>query len=49
LSRIVGDIPAHALGDMGRRVLAGLKQFLAAKTTSPLATAAVPDVSKAAS
>ena len=27
LSRIVGDIPAHAIADTGRRVLAGLKQF----------------------
>lgn len=29
LSRVLGDIPAHALADAGRRVLAGLKQFLA--------------------
>ena len=28
LSRVLGDIPAHALADAGRRVLAGLKQFL---------------------
>lgn len=27
LSRVVGDIPAHALADAGRRLLAGLKQF----------------------
>ena len=35
LSRIVGDIPAHALGDMGRRVFEGLKQFLALRPVSP--------------
>ncbi len=29
LSRVVGDIPAYALGDMGRRVFEALKQFLA--------------------
>ena len=33
LSRIVGDIPAHALGDMGRRVFEALKQFLAPRQT----------------
>ena len=49
LSRIVGDIPAHALGDIGRRVLAGLKQFLAAKTTSPGVTTADAESPKAAS
>ena len=49
LSRIVGDIPAHALGDMGRRVLAGLKQFLATKTTPPVATTAFAESPKAAS
>ncbi len=30
LSRLFGDIPAHALGDIGRRLLTSLKQFLAA-------------------
>ena len=49
LSRVVGDIPAHALGDIGRRVLAGLKQFLAAKTTSPAVTTAGDESPKAAS
>lgn len=29
LSRVLGDIPAHALADAGRRLLTGLKQFLA--------------------
>ena len=32
LSRIIGDIPAHAIADAGRRVFAGIKQFIA---TSP--------------
>ncbi len=34
LSRIVGDIPAHALGDMGRHVFEALKQFLAPRPAS---------------
>ncbi|QJC55269.1 hypothetical protein HC248_00547 [Polaromonas vacuolata] len=29
LSRLLGDVPAHALADAGRRLAAGLKQFLA--------------------
>ena len=29
LSRVLGDIPAHALADAGRRLLAALKPFLA--------------------
>lgn len=29
LSRLMGDAPAHALADVARRLLAGLKQFLA--------------------
>lgn len=29
LSRLIGDAPAHALADVGRRVATGLKQFLA--------------------
>jgi ubiquinone biosynthesis accessory factor UbiJ len=37
LSRVLGDIPAHALGDAGRRLLAALKQFLAG---GPFASAA---------
>ncbi|MCY7371754.1 MAG: hypothetical protein LH479_13070 [Polaromonas sp.] len=28
LARLIGDAPAHALADAGRRVLAGLRQFL---------------------
>ncbi len=34
LSRVVGDIPAHALGDMGRRAFEALKQFLAPRPAS---------------
>ena len=37
LSRVLGDIPAHALADAGRRLLAALKPFL---TSSPFASAA---------
>ena len=29
MSRVLGDIPAHALADVGRRLLAALKPFLA--------------------
>ena len=29
LSRLIGDAPAHALADAGRRLLTALKQFLA--------------------
>ena len=39
LSRVLGDIPAHALADAGRRLLAALKPFLAG---SPLAAAGNP-------
>jgi ubiquinone biosynthesis accessory factor UbiJ len=38
LSRLIGDVPAHAVADVGRRLLTGLKQFLA---KSPLATGSV--------
>ena len=53
LSRIVGDIPAHALGDMGRRVFEGLKQFLVPRQTpggtTPSAASSVTPLDKAAS
>lgn len=39
LSRLIGDAPAHALADAGRRLAAGLRQFL---TKGPLAPAASP-------
>jgi len=58
LSRVVGDIPAHALGDMGRRVFEALKQLLAPRpapaggTTSSVTPSVTPfatsDNSKAA-
>ena len=35
LSRVLGDIPAHALADAARRAMAGLKQFLATAPGSP--------------
>jgi ubiquinone biosynthesis accessory factor UbiJ len=38
LSRLIGDAPAHALADVGRRLLTGLKQFLA---KTPLSTGSV--------
>lgn len=36
LSRLIGDAPAHALADAARRLLAGLKQFLAQAPMSPV-------------
>jgi ubiquinone biosynthesis accessory factor UbiJ len=44
LSRLIGDAPAHALADVGRRLLTGLKQFLA---KTPLATGSVSSVAGA--
>jgi ubiquinone biosynthesis protein UbiJ len=35
LSRLIGDAPAHALADAGRRLLTGLKQFRAQGPLSP--------------
>jgi len=35
LSRILGDVPAHALADAARRLVAGLKQFLNTAPGSP--------------
>ncbi|MES2360555.1 MAG: hypothetical protein V4646_02000 [Pseudomonadota bacterium] len=40
LSRVLGDIPAHALADAGRRLLVGLKQFLAMRPGAPAEPAA---------
>lgn len=43
LSRLMGDAPAHALADAGRRLSSGLKQFLAKRPVAPAAqTAAAP-------
>ena len=38
LSRLIGDAPAHAIGAAGRRLLAGLKQFLARTPMTPSRT-----------
>lgn len=48
LSRLIGDAPAHALGNAARRLLAGLKQFLAqgpgtwAPASAPVAPVSQP-------
>ena len=48
LSRLIGDAPAHALADVGRRLFTGLKQFMVqgplstAPAASPAADAASP-------
>jgi ubiquinone biosynthesis protein UbiJ len=39
LSRVLGDVPAHALADAAKRAAAGLKQFLATAPGSPFAAA----------
>ena len=44
MSRLIGDAPAHALADVGRQLLTGLKQFLA-KTPQP--TGSVSSASRA--
>lgn len=41
LSRVLGDIPAHALADAGRKLMAGLKQFAAMRPGSQAASPAV--------
>ena len=40
LSRLIGDGPAHALADAGRRLLDGLKRFVAASPLSNFASSA---------
>ncbi|MGH8820654.1 MAG: hypothetical protein ACREWJ_05110, partial [Rhodoferax sp.] len=35
LSRVLGDAPAHALGQAARRLLGGLRQFTSTRTQSP--------------
>ncbi|MDO9404983.1 MAG: hypothetical protein Q7T87_13205 [Polaromonas sp.] len=42
LSRVIGDIPAHAIADAGRRILAGFKTF-----ATPGASAAGDDAARA--
>ncbi len=48
LSRILGDVPAHALADAARRMASGLKQFLNAVPGSPFASDQAASVAKAA-
>ncbi len=38
LSRLIGDAPAHAIAEAGRRLFAGLKQFLARAPTDQPST-----------
>jgi len=40
LSRLIGDAPAHALADAGRRLASGLRQFLAKGPLAPAAQTA---------
>ena len=42
LSRILGDVPAHALADAARRITAGLMQFLASAPGSPFPKRSAP-------
>jgi ubiquinone biosynthesis protein UbiJ len=37
LSRIMGDVPAHALAGVGQRVLAALRDFMARSPRPPFA------------
>ena len=39
LSRVLGDVPAHAMANAAKRAVAGLKQFLATAPGSPFAAA----------
>ncbi|MFM9900903.1 MAG: hypothetical protein ACKVOT_07795 [Polaromonas sp.] len=48
LSRVMGDAPAHALAGAARRLLAGLKQFLAKTPLNPEASASSVVVSPSA-
>ena len=43
LSRLLGDIPAHALANAGQRMIAGLKQFVAMRPGGSNAAAASAD------
>ncbi len=42
LSRVLGDIPAHAIADTGRKIFAGLKQFLAMRPGASASAAVAP-------
>lgn len=47
LSRLIGDAPAHAIAEAGRRLFAGLKQFLARAPTAASAPAVVASAAPA--
>lgn len=54
LSRLIGDAPAHAIAEAGRRLLTGLKQFLARAPMAPqsasvsaVVVSPTPDATKA--
>ena len=49
LSRLIGDAPAHALADAARRLIGGLKQFLARTPQATQASPASPSPSVVAS
>lgn len=42
MSRLIGDAPAHALADAGRKLASGLRQFLTKGPLAPDAQAAAP-------
>ena len=42
LARVLGDVPAHALADAGRRLLSGLRDLLAKAPRPAAGTAAAP-------
>ena len=48
LSRILGDVPAHALADAARRLATGLRQFLASAPGSPFTSDAASGASSSA-
>jgi ubiquinone biosynthesis accessory factor UbiJ len=35
LSRLVGDVPAHAIGDAGRALVKALRQFIGERPPAP--------------
>ncbi|WP_293633596.1 hypothetical protein [Polaromonas sp.] len=49
LSRLIGDAPAHALADAGRRLASGLRQFLTKGPLAPAAQAAATSPAASAS
>jgi len=42
LAKIIGDAPAHAMGEMGRRVTQALRQFVGTVQAAPAPAAATP-------